>query len=94
MVPMSTTQEPCFLCGSDAERNDIPWEQGSLYRCSNSACGDYFLSEMARSEIVRGSINRKPLSDQACRAKAVGQYLCIRLDLASGAINPQIAPKC
>lgn len=90
----STTPERCFLCGGTAEETKIPWEQGSLYKCSNNICGDYFLSDMARKEIVRGSIDRKPLSDEACRAKAMDQYLCIRLDSASGTINPQISPKC
>lgn len=90
----STTQELCFLCESDAERTEMPWEQGSLYRCSNSICGNYFLSDMAGKEIVRGSIDHKPLSEQARRAKELGQYLCIRLDSASGTINPQIASRC
>lgn len=90
----STSQEPCFLCGSVAERTKIPWEQGSIYRCSNGTCGDYFLSDMARTEIERGSIDHRPLSDEACRARAIGQYLCLRLDSASGTIKPQISPRC
>lgn len=90
----STSQQPCFLCRSAAERTDIPWEQGSLYRCSNGACGDYFLSDMARKEIEIATLDHKSLSDEARRAKAIGQYLCIRLDASSGKIDCQISPRC
>lgn len=90
----SVSHEPCFLCGSTAERTEIPWQQGALYKCTNNMCGNYFLSDMARGKIVRDSIDHKPLSDEACRAKGMGQFLCIRLDSSSGGINPQISPQC
>lgn len=87
--------ESCFLCGNDAERIvRHECDQGALYKCSSSACGNYFLSDLAKDEILERVIDRKPLSEMARKAKAIGQYLCIRVDVVTGTIKPAVAPHC
>lgn len=87
--------ESCFLCGSGAERTvRHQRDQGALYKCSSSACGNYFLSDLAKDAILKGAIDRRPLSENARKARAIGQCLCIRVDVVTGTIKPEVAPQC